>query len=295
MLGSYDEAEDLVQEALLRAWKSGERFAQGSNIRAWLSKVATNACLDFLRAHERTPVPYDRFPGMDHGTGEAPQKVAWLQPAPLPEDWAEAPETIELVGIVGARHASSVTTQAIAAGPRHSLGLCGDGTVVAAGTSPAGECRTEGWRDVIGVAAGNVHTASNTGRSHSVGLRSDGTVVATGWNGDGQCEVSSWRAVIAVAAGWRRTLGLRADGTVSAVGRPGEGACEVDEWREIVALACGDWHSVGLRADGTVIAVGSARWVRGVRCRRRRRVPPHGRAHQGSTRPRGGGPDGRCL
>lgn len=104
MLGSYDEAEDLVQDALLRAWKSRDRFEPGTNFRAWLYKVATNACLDFLRAHERTPAPYAEIPGMDHGSGEAPHKVTWLQPAPLPEDSFEARETIELAFIAGLQH-----------------------------------------------------------------------------------------------------------------------------------------------------------------------------------------------
>jgi Regulator of chromosome condensation (RCC1) repeat len=131
--------------------------------------------------------------------------------------------------------------------------------VVAAGTGTSGECRVEDWVRVVGVAAGNVHTASNTGRSHSVGLGAAGTVMATGWNGDGQCDVASWRGVALVAAGWRRILGLVKDGTVAAAGRLREGACDVSQWREVVALACGDWHSVGLRADGTTVAVGNDR------------------------------------
>ena len=101
MLGSYDEAEDLVQETLLRGWRSRDRFERGTNLRAWLYKVATNVCLDFLRGHERIPTPYAEIPGMDHGTGEAPCKVAWLQPAPLPEDSLEARETIELAFVAG--------------------------------------------------------------------------------------------------------------------------------------------------------------------------------------------------
>lgn len=104
MLGSYDEAEDLVQESLLRAWKSRERFERGTNFRAWLYKVATNVCLDFLRAHQRTPAPYAEIPGMYHGTGEAPHKVAWLQPASLPEDIIEERETIELAFVAGLQH-----------------------------------------------------------------------------------------------------------------------------------------------------------------------------------------------
>src|SRR4029450_10579700 len=96
------------------------------------------------------------------------------------------------------RHAVHVSNPVIAAGRRHSLGLCADGTVVATGTGTSGECRVEDWVQVVAVAAGNVHTASNTGRSHSVGLRADGIVIATGWNGDGQCDVASWRDVTLV-------------------------------------------------------------------------------------------------
>ncbi len=146
---------------------------------------------------------------------------------------------------------------ALAAGRRHSVGRRWDGTVLAVGNTAAAECRVERWEDVIAVAAGNVHTATNTGRSHTVGLRSDGTVLATGWNGDGQCDVAGWRGVTAVAAGWRRTLGLLANGRVLAVGRSSEGQCDVQSWREMVVLSCGDWHSVGVRSDGSALAAGT--------------------------------------
>jgi len=46
MLGSFDEAEDHVQEVLLRAWRSRERFQGQSSPRTWLYRIATNACLD---------------------------------------------------------------------------------------------------------------------------------------------------------------------------------------------------------------------------------------------------------
>ena len=107
----------------------------------------------------------------------------------------------------------------LACGRRHSLGVLADGTVAAAGNGTAGECAVQDWRDVVAVAAGNVHAARNTGRSHSVALRSDGTVLATGWDADGQCQVGHWRDVVAVAAGWRRSFGLLADGRVLAAGR----------------------------------------------------------------------------
>ncbi len=56
MLGSFEEAEDLVQETFLRAWRARERFGDGEGLRAWLYKIATNACLDALRARARKPV-----------------------------------------------------------------------------------------------------------------------------------------------------------------------------------------------------------------------------------------------
>ena len=141
----------------------------------------------------------------------------------------------------------------LAAGRRHSVGRCWDGTVLAVGNSAADECRVEQWEDVVAVAAGNVHTATNTGKSHTVGLRSDGTVLAMGWNGDGQCDVGSWRDVTAVAAGWRRTLGLLADGTVLAAGRISEGQCDVRSWREMVGRTVSDTIPLPLICGITLI------------------------------------------
>jgi RNA polymerase sigma-70 factor (ECF subfamily) len=56
MLGNFEEAEDLVQETYLRAWRARDSFAGGEGVRAWLYKIATNACLDALRARSRRPV-----------------------------------------------------------------------------------------------------------------------------------------------------------------------------------------------------------------------------------------------
>jgi RNA polymerase sigma-70 factor (TIGR02960 family) len=69
MLGSFEEAEDLVQETYLRAWRARGSFAGGDGLRAWLYKIATNACLDALRARSRRPV---------HSYADLP----WLQPYP---------------------------------------------------------------------------------------------------------------------------------------------------------------------------------------------------------------------
>ncbi|HEY3748286.1 MAG TPA: sigma-70 family RNA polymerase sigma factor [Pseudonocardiaceae bacterium] len=55
MLGSFDEAEDHVQEVFLRAWRSRDTWQGLANVRAWLYRIATNACLDTLRGHQRRP------------------------------------------------------------------------------------------------------------------------------------------------------------------------------------------------------------------------------------------------
>src|SRR3954467_6111981 len=51
MLGSFEEAEDLVQETLLRAWRSRAELERDEGLRAWLYKIATNACLDTIKPH----------------------------------------------------------------------------------------------------------------------------------------------------------------------------------------------------------------------------------------------------
>lgn len=86
MLGSLEEAEDLVQETLLRAWKAIDTFEGRSTLRAWLYKIATNACLDALAGRGRRVLPHQA-----EGTD-----VEWLQPFPDPQDVVVSRETIEL-------------------------------------------------------------------------------------------------------------------------------------------------------------------------------------------------------
>ena len=103
MLGSFEDAEDTVQETFLRAWRRRETFEGRSTFRAWLYRIATNACLDLLA--KRRPEP---------ATGG---EVLWLQPYPdrlldelpagdadEPETVAVARETIELAYLVAVQH-----------------------------------------------------------------------------------------------------------------------------------------------------------------------------------------------
>ncbi len=80
MLGSFDEAEDHVQEVLLRAWRSRELFQGRSSPRTWLYKIATNACLDTLRHDARRALPAP--PGAPADSGSSIATMPWVQPYP---------------------------------------------------------------------------------------------------------------------------------------------------------------------------------------------------------------------
>jgi RNA polymerase sigma-70 factor (TIGR02960 family) len=109
MLGSFDEAEDLVQETFLRAWRARESFEGRSSFRAWLYRIATNACLDFLDRHPRQPRPYQVPATVEPSVpADPPPDIPWLQPYPDelldPDAAVVAKETIELVFLVAIQH-----------------------------------------------------------------------------------------------------------------------------------------------------------------------------------------------
>src|SRR5512146_2282541 len=98
MLGSPFDAEDAVQDTLVRAWRSLDRFEGRAALRSWLYRIATNVCLDMLKGRERRARP------MDFGPAGAPvienlnvpTEVVWLQPIPdshLPEETVIERET----------------------------------------------------------------------------------------------------------------------------------------------------------------------------------------------------------
>ncbi len=84
MLGSSFEAEDAVQDTMVRAWKAADRFEGRSSLRSWLYKIATNVCFDMLDGRQRRALPMDMGPAShaDAGLAAPLPEVAWLQPVP---------------------------------------------------------------------------------------------------------------------------------------------------------------------------------------------------------------------
>jgi RNA polymerase sigma-70 factor (ECF subfamily) len=84
MLGGYDDAEDAVQEALLKAWRRLDTFEGRSSVRTWLYRIATNVCLDALEHRSRRILPSAIAGPADPMSPPAPDDhdVPWLQPYP---------------------------------------------------------------------------------------------------------------------------------------------------------------------------------------------------------------------
>jgi RNA polymerase sigma-70 factor, ECF subfamily len=108
MLGSFEDAEDILQETLLRAWRGRETLQQQAAVRAWLYRIATNSCLDAIAARRSRGMPHltlppgdpaDALPGPEAellSIGPAPHALLDLRPSSNPEVQYAARESISL-------------------------------------------------------------------------------------------------------------------------------------------------------------------------------------------------------
>jgi RNA polymerase sigma-70 factor (ECF subfamily) len=117
MLGSAADAEDALQETLLRAWRGLPRFEGRSSVRSWLYKIATNVCLRAIERRPRRVLPVDYGPAADphDGPGQPVTEAVWLEPYPdeqlglgsgpaSPEARYEQLEGVELAFIAALQH-----------------------------------------------------------------------------------------------------------------------------------------------------------------------------------------------
>src|SRR6266571_6071827 len=117
MLGSVHDAEDALQDALLRAWRGMSRFEGRSSLRSWLYRIATNTCLDVIARRPKRVLPVDYGPAADphDGPGEPIVESIWVEPYPdeklgledgfaAPEARYEQRESVELAFIAALQH-----------------------------------------------------------------------------------------------------------------------------------------------------------------------------------------------
>lgn len=115
MLGSSFEAEDAVQETLVRAWRGYDNFEGRAALRSWLYRIATNVCLDMLQSRKRRALPMDFGPASsgDSSAGDRLPESLWLQPIPDgvavppnddPAELAASRETIRVAFVAALQH-----------------------------------------------------------------------------------------------------------------------------------------------------------------------------------------------
>jgi RNA polymerase sigma-70 factor (ECF subfamily) len=115
MLGSGSEAEDAVQETMVRAWRAADRLDAQAALKAWLYRIASNVCLDMLSGSQRRARPMDLGPasGADSALGAGLPEHAWVQPIADqrvlppeadPADVADARETLRLAFVAALQH-----------------------------------------------------------------------------------------------------------------------------------------------------------------------------------------------
>ena len=137
MLGSAQDAEDALQEALTSAWRALPRFEGRSSLRSWLYKIATNACLKLIERRPQRVLPFDYGPASEPGVAPAEPLVesVWVEPFPDdPEASYEQRESVELAFIAALQHLPPRQRAVLIL--RDVLGFTGAEVAVALDTNP---------------------------------------------------------------------------------------------------------------------------------------------------------------
>lgn len=231
MLGSLEDAEDVTQETLLRAWRAQDSFAGRSSFRTWVYRIATNACLDHLRRESRRPAAepseFARVP--------AQVAVPWLQPCPEPSDVAAARETMRLAFVAAVQYLPPRQRGAFLL--RDCLGW------------PVRECA-----DALGSSPAAVNSALQRARATMRTVLDEDPAQWTdpgpgAMGPDEQALVDRYVAAIESADDSRIAALFAADGRVSHAPRAGGNQADAPVWysgRQTIVEA---WHPV-LHADG---------------------------------------------
>src|SRR6516225_4496582 len=114
MLGSIHEAEDAVQDTMLRAWRALDRFEEREGVRPWLYRIATNVCIDVSKGRARRALPMDVAPAQtgELVRGDIRPEAFWIGPAPDrlvlpdgdPEEQAVSRESVRIAFIAALQH-----------------------------------------------------------------------------------------------------------------------------------------------------------------------------------------------
>ncbi|WP_225752763.1 sigma-70 family RNA polymerase sigma factor [Actinotalea sp. Marseille-Q4924] len=168
MVGSVQEAEDLVQETYLRAWRSFHGFENRSSVRTWMYRIATNTCLTALEGRSRRPLPtgLGAPPGDPTAELRTRPEVSWLEPLPDAVVWGAAPadpgdvalarDTVRLAFVAALQH---LTAQQRAALLLKDV-LCWQASEIA---------------EALGLSVASVNSSLQRARAHLAKLDEDAT------------------------------------------------------------------------------------------------------------------------
>jgi RNA polymerase sigma-70 factor (ECF subfamily) len=148
MLGSVQDAEDALQDTLLRAWRGLSRFEGRSSLRSWLYRIATNVCLNLIERRPKRVLPIDYGPAADphDGPGEPLVESVWVEPYPderlgvedgfaAPEARYEERESVELAFVAALQHLPPLQRAVLIL--REVLGFSGGEVAEALDSTPA--------------------------------------------------------------------------------------------------------------------------------------------------------------